>query len=43
MITPLGEFVGSSTDGKPIKEIIDEESIIQMARQTEELLLDRDH
>ena len=43
MITPLGEFVGSSTDGKPTKEIIDEESIIQMARQTEELLLDRDH
>ena len=43
MITPLGEFVGSSTDGKPTKEIIDEESIIQMARQTEELLLDKDH
>ena len=43
MLTPLGEFVGSSTDGKPTKEIIDEESIIQMARQTEELLLDRDH
>lgn len=43
MITPLGEFVGSSTDGKQTKEIIDEESIIQMARQTEELLLDKDH
>ena len=43
MITPLGEFVGSSTDGKPTKEIIDEESVIQMARQTEELLLDKDH
>ena len=43
MITPLGEFVGSSTDGKPTKEIIDEESIIQMARQTEELLIDKDH
>ena len=43
MITPLGEFVGSSTDGKQTNEIIDEESIIQMARQTEELLLDKDH
>lgn len=43
MITPIGEFVGSSTDGKPMKEIIDEESILKMAQQTEEILLDKDH
>lgn len=43
MITPIGEFVGSSPDGKPTKEIIDEDSIKLMAAQTEEILLDRDH
>ena len=43
MITPLGEFKGSSADGKPTKEIIDEESIKLMASQVDEILLDRDH
>lgn len=43
MLTPIGRYVGSSPDGKPSEEIIDEESIIQMAKQTEELLLDKDH
>ena len=43
MITPLGEFVGSTPDGKTTKEIIDEESVIKMAMQTEEILLDKDH
>ena len=43
MITPIGEFTGSTVDGKPIKEIVDEESVKTMAQQTEEVLLDRDH
>ena len=43
MLTPLGEFVGSTPDGKTTKEIIDEESVIKMAMQTEEILLDKDH
>lgn len=43
MITPLGEFVGSSQDGKPTKEIVDEDSIKMMEQQKEEILLDRDH
>ena len=43
MITPLGEFKGSSADGKPTKEIIDEESVKLMASQVDEILLDRDH
>lgn len=42
-ISPIGKFVGSSPDGKPTVEIIDENSILQMAKQTEELLLDKDH
>ena len=43
MITPIGEFTGSTVDGKPVKEIVDEESVKTMAQQTEEVLLDRDH
>ena len=43
MLTPLGEFVGSTPDGKTTKEIIDEEAVIKMAMQTEEILLDKDH
>ena len=43
MITPLGEFVGSTPDGKTTKEIIDEEAVTKMAMQTEEILLDKDH
>lgn len=43
MITPLGEFVGSSQDGKPTKEIVDEDSVKMMEQQKEEILLDRDH
>lgn len=43
MITPVGEFVGSSQDGKATKEIVDEESLKMMETQTEEILLDRDH
>lgn len=43
MITPLGTYIGSSPDGTPTKEIIDEESILKMAQQTEEILLDKDH
>lgn len=43
MLTPIGKFVGSTSDGKPSEEIVDEESVIQMAKQTEELLLDKDH
>lgn len=43
MITPLGEFYGSSPKGEETKEIIDEESVKSMATQTEEILLDRDH
>ena len=42
-ISPIGKFVGSSTDGKPTVEIVDEQSVINMAKQTEELLLDKDH
>lgn len=42
-ISPIGKFVGSSPDGKPTVEIIDEQSILKMAQQTEELLLDKDH
>lgn len=43
MLTPIGKFVGSSPDGKPTEEIIDEESVKKMATQTEEVLLDKDH
>lgn len=43
MLTPIGEFVGSTPDGKPTKEIVDEESVKAMASQLEEILLDRDH
>ena len=43
MLTPLGEFVGSTPDGKTTKEIIDEEAVTKMAMQTEEILLDKDH
>ena len=43
MLTPLGEFVGSSTDGKPMKEIVDEDSVRLMEQQSEEILLDKDH
>ena len=43
MITPIGEFTVSTVDGKPVKEIVDEESVKTMAQQTEEVLLDRDH
>lgn len=43
MITPLGEFIGSTPDGNTTKEIIDEQSILEMANQTEEILLDKDH
>ena len=42
-ISPIGKFVGSSPDGKPTVEIVDEQSVINMAKQTEELLLDKDH
>ena len=42
-ISPIGKFVGSSTDGKPTVEIVDEQSVINMAKQKEELLLDKDH
>ena len=42
-ISPIGKFVGSSPDGKRTVEIVDEQSVIQMAKQTEELLLDKDH
>lgn len=42
-ISPIGKFVGSTPDGKPTTEIIDEESVVKMAQQTEEILLDKDH
>ena len=42
-ISPIGKFAGSSPDGKKRVEIIDEESVMQMAKQTEEILLDKDH
>lgn len=43
MITPIGEYYGSTSEGKPTKEIVDEKSLELMATQTEEILLDRDH
>ena len=42
-ISPIGKFAGSSPDGKKRVEIIDEQSVMQMAKQTEEILLDKDH
>ena len=42
-ISPIGKFAGSSPDGKKRVEIIDEKSVMQMAKQTEEILLDKDH
>ena len=42
-ISPIGKFVGSSPDGKRTVEVIDEQSVMQMAKQTEEILLDKDH
>ena len=42
-ISPIGKFSGSSPDGKKRVEIIDEQSVKQMAKQTEEILLDKDH
>ena len=42
-ISPIGKFAGSSPDGKRRVEIIDEQSVMQMAKQTEEILLDKDH
>ena len=42
-ISPIGRFAGSSPDGKRTVEIIDEQSVMQMANQTEEILLDKDH
>ena len=42
-ISPIGKFSGSSPDGKKRVEIIDEQSVMQMAKQTEEILLDKDH
>lgn len=42
-ISPIGKFAGSSPDGKKRVEIIDEQSVMQMANQTEEILLDKDH
>ena len=42
-ISPIGRFAGSSPDGKRTVEIVDEQSVMQMAKQTEELLLDKDH
>ena len=42
-ISPIGKFAGSSPDGKKKVEIIDEQSVMQMAKQTEEILLDKDH
>ena len=42
-ISPIGKFAGSSPDGKRTVEIIDEQSVMQMAKQTEEILLDKDH
>lgn len=43
MICPTGEFVGSNSEGKPTKEIVDAESMKIICQQTEEILLDRDH
>ena len=42
-ISPIGKFAGSSPDGKKRVEIIDDQSVMQMAKQTEEILLDKDH
>lgn len=42
-ISPIGRFAGSSPDGKRTVEIVDEQSVMQMAKQTEEILLDKDH
>ena len=42
-ISPIGKFVGSTPDGKQTVETIDEQSVMQMAKQTEEILLDKDH
>ena len=42
-ISPIGKFAGSSPDGQKRVEIIDEQSVMQMAKQTEEILLDKDH
>lgn len=43
MLTPVGEFQGSTPEGNAITEKIDADSLTKMAEQTEEILLDRDH
>ena len=43
MLTPVGEFQGSTPEGGAITEKIDADSLTKMAEQTEEILLDRDH
>lgn len=43
MICPMGEYTASTTDGKIVTENIDAEALQIIVKQTEEILVDRDH
>lgn len=43
MICPAGEWTGGSTDGKIVKQVIDDVALDRLAETAEEVLVDRDH